>query len=85
MSDVQNANAQMLTWEAGRGTTWIMEISKYQCTSHDPPSGVVMTSCKQECTYTKKLWYLNYSTLFIEESDPQSNFDQFFQCQKLTV
>ena len=38
MSDVQNANAQMLTWEAGRGTTWIMEISKYQCTTHDPPS-----------------------------------------------
>ena len=29
MSDVQNASAQMLTWEAGRGTTWIMEISKY--------------------------------------------------------
>ena len=85
MSDVQNANAQMLTWEAGRGTTWIMEISKYQCTSHDPPSGVVMTSCKQECTYTKKLWYLNYSTLFIEESDPQSNVDQFFQGQELTV
>ena len=85
MSDVQNANAQMLTWEAGRGTTWIMEISKYQCTSHDPPSGVVMTSCKQECTYTKKLWYLNYSTLFIEESDPQSNVDQFFPGQKLTV
>ena len=26
--------------------------------------------------YPKKLWYLNYSTLFIEESDPQSNVDQ---------
>ena len=47
MSDVQNANAQMLTWEAGRGTTWLMEISKYQCTIHDPPSEVIMTSCKQ--------------------------------------
>ena len=34
--------------------------------------------------YTKKLWYLNYSTLFIEESDPQSNVDQFFQGQKLS-
>ena len=76
MSDVQNANAQMLTWEAGRGTTWIMEISKYQCTTHDPPSGVIMTSCKQWIYVHKKLWYLNYSTLFIEESDPQSNVDQ---------
>ena len=85
MSDVQNANAQMLTWEAGRGTTWIMEISKYQCTTHDPPSGVIMTSCKQWIYVHKKLWYLNYSTLFIEESDPQSDVDQFFQCQKLTV
>ena len=54
MSNVQNASAQMLTWEAGRGTTWIMEISKYQCTTHDPPSGVIMTSCKQWIYVHKK-------------------------------
>ena len=33
--------------------------------------------------YTKKLWYLNYSTLFIEESDPQSNVDQFFSMSEI--
>ena len=26
MSDVQNANAQMLTWEAGRGTTGLWKF-----------------------------------------------------------
>ena len=44
----------MLTWQAGTGTTWIMEISKYQCTTHDPPSGVIMTSCKQWIYVPKK-------------------------------
>ena len=47
MSDVQNANAQMFTCEAGRGSTWIMKISKCQGTAHDSLSGVIMTSCKQ--------------------------------------